>query len=313
MPVVTPGERLEAQRARVIALVERHPRLERGYLLAREVVAEQGRYRLGLSAAGSAFWLVLAVFPAVVAVITVFGLVVDPADLAGDVEEITRKSPNSFGALVATQAEQVAGADAGSLSVGLVVSLAVTLWSVSSGGYALSRAVRQAYDLPPQNYVVARARAFIAAVLAVLILGLGVAGTAFVIRWGSTATDEVRMLLGVFGVLAAIVGFAAVVAFTFRFSIAAPTPLRSLLPGVLIGTATTAAVFVGATLLGSALFNYQAVYGALSGIVVALLAFYTIMYIVLLSAVLNQQLAPLATAGSTTGSPLRPSPVPPGE
>ncbi len=287
--------RFEVRRAHTLALIEQRSLTARLYSAIRGVIRQQSQYRLSLDAAGAAFWLVIAVFPAVVAVIMIFGLVVDPTTLAADVEELTRRSPNSFGAVVATQAQQVAASDAGSLSIGLVVSLVVTLWSVSSGGYAMFRAIRQAYDLPPQNYVVARLRAFIAALVAVVALGAAVGATALGVDWTSKASSSVRGLVLALAAVAIVVVFGALVLFTFRYSIAARAPMRSLLPGTVIGTLTTVLVLLGAGLFGSYAMNYQAIYGALTGIVVTLLAAYTVMYILLLCAVFNQEWHPLPT------------------
>jgi membrane protein len=232
----------------------------------------------------------------VIAVVTIFGLVVDPTNLAADVEEITKRAPNSFGAVLASQAQQVAAADAGSLSLGLTVSLVVTLWSVSSGGYALFRAIRQAYDLPPQNYVVARARAFGSAIGAVLALGILLGGGALLLSWRDTQSQTVRTSLTIAGAVALAVGFTLLVVWTFRFSIAERAPMRSLLPGAVIGTCVTLALLIGVTVFGSYMVNYQAIYGALTGVIVTLLAGYTIMYVLLLCAVFNQQWQPLPTA-----------------
>lgn len=288
-------QKLEVRWGRALARIEQRSLTARLYSAIRGVIRQQSRYRLSLDAAGAAFWLVIAVFPAVIAVIMIFGLVVDPTTLAADVEELTGRGSNSFGSVVATQAQQVAASDAGSLSIGLVVSLVVTLWSVSSGGYAMFRAIRQAYDLPPQNYVVARLRAFIAALAAVVVLGVAVGAIALGIDWTSKASSAVRGVLLALAAVAVIFVFGALVLFTFRYSIAARAPMRSLLPGAIICTLTTVLVLIGVGLFGSYAVNYQAIYGALTGIVVTLLAAYTVMYILLLCAVFNQQWHPLPT------------------
>lgn len=288
-------ERAEVRWGAIVAGINQRPVLARLYGVTRGVIHKQSDYRLSLNAAGAAFWLVISVFPAVIAVIMIFGLVLDPADLAGDVEEITRRAPNSFGAVLASQAQQVAATDAGSLSLGLAISLVVTLWSVSSGGYALFRAIRQAYDLPPQNYIVARSRAFGAALGAVLTLGVLVGGGALILGWLDRQSQTLRVGVSIVGAVVLAVAFTLLVVWTFRFSIAERVPMRSLLPGAVIGTCATVGLLIGVTVFGSYMVNYQAIYGALTGVIVALLAGYTIMYVLLLCAVFNQQWQPLPT------------------
>lgn len=257
------------------------------------VVRKQSQYRLSLDAAGAAFWLVIAVFPAMIAVITIFGLAVDPTKIADDVGDIAKRSPNSFGAALASQAQQVAANDAGSLSVSLVISLVVTLWSVSSGGYAMFRAIRQAYALPPQSYLVARARAFVAAIVAVIGLGVLVGAGRLVTDWMDTLPHAAKIAVAVSVIPVVLVLFTGFVMWSYRYSIAAPTAVGSLLPGAGICAVVTAVLALGVTLFGSYMTNYQAIYGALTGIIVALLAVYTVMYVLLLCAVFNQQWAPV--------------------
>lgn len=270
-----------------------HPLVQRWVDVVFGVIAKQSQYRLSLDAAGAAFWLVIAVFPATIAMITLFGLVTDPSEIADDVADFSRRAPNSLGAALATEAQQAAASAATTLSIGLVSSLLATLWSVSSGGYAMFRAMRQAYDLPPQSYLLARARAFAAAIVAVIGLGLAVGAGALLFsridRLQGVERDAVLVLAGI----VVLVIFMAVVAASFRYSIAQSTPLRSLLPGAVMGTAVTAVLAWGVAVFGAYMTDYQAIYGALTGIIVALLAVYTVMYVLLLGAVFNQQLAPL--------------------
>jgi membrane protein len=257
------------------------------------VARKQSQYRLSLDAAGAAFWLVIAMFPAMIAVITIFGLVVDPNKIAADVGDIAKRSPNSLGAVLAAQAQQVAANDAGSLSIGLVVSLVATLWSVSSGGYAMFRAIRQAYALPPQSYLVARARAFAAAIAAVIGLGVLVGLGRVVFDWTDTLAHDARIAVTALAIPVVLLLFTGFVMWTYRYSIAAPTAVRSLLPGAVLSALAVALLAVGVALFGSSLTNYQAIYGALTGIIVALLSVYTVMYVLLLCAVFNQQWAPV--------------------
>lgn len=286
----TTGEETASE---VLSQIDRRPLARRLVDAAGGVIVKQSEYRLSLDAAGAAFWLVISVFPAMIAMITMYGLVVDPTKIASDVADIARRSPNSFGAMLATQAQQVAANDAGDLSVSLVASLLVTLWSVSSGGYAMFRAMRQAYGLPPQNYVVARARAFLAAIGAVLLLGIAIGVAALLFTWTDLMATPVRVAaLGVAGVVGLVL-FTLFIAGAFRYSIAEPTPWRSTMPGAVIGAVVTVLMAAGVALFGSYLTNYQAIYGALTGIIVAMLALYTVMYVLLLCAVFNEQWAPI--------------------
>lgn len=258
----------------------------------RSVIRTQSAYRLSLGAAGTAFWLTIAIFPAVIAVVSLYGLVVDPNTIARGVQVISNEAPESLGSVVAQQAATVAKNDTGGLSIGFLIALGVTLWSVSDGGYALFRAVREAYGDPPQSYVRARTRAFGMAIVAVLVIGLLITVSTWLITWWAAASGTEHSLA-----LAVVIPFTTALLtgvnlVIFRFSVAAPVPMRRMLPGA-VGAAVVFIVLVaGVTLFGSYARNYQAIYGALSGIIVTMLASYAAIYVLLLGAVANAVITP---------------------
>jgi len=255
--------------------------------LSREVLRAQTAEQVGLSASGAAFWLVIAVLPSAIAAVSVYGLVVSPERVAGSLSGLLRNGPQSLGATLAEQLQKVAAADNGGLTVGLVVSLLLALWSASAGVYNLERAIRAAYGFAPEEYVRARARALIGAV--VVVFGLGVVALA------STAAAFVAQFLPVVvvsvGAVIVFVGVAApVIAILYRYSVGHRLVLRSQLPG-----AVAASVGLGVVVAGFAMYlhfsaRYTAVYGALAGTVIGMVGTYLAVYVVLLGAVLNAQL-----------------------
>ena len=78
----------------------------------------------------------------------------------------------SIGAAVSRQIAALSASPTGSLSLGLIVSLAFSLWAVSNGTYNLLRAIRLSYGLGPQAYVNARFRGVIAGLASVIAIGL---------------------------------------------------------------------------------------------------------------------------------------------
>lgn len=268
------------------------PLLSWVYVNTRSVISKQSEYRLSLGAAGTAFWLTIAIFPAVIAVVSLYGLVVDPSAIARGVQVISNEAPESLGSVVAQQAATVAKNDTGGLSIGFLIALGVTLWSVSDGGYALFRAVREAYGDPPQSYVRARSRAFGMAIVAVLVIGLLIAVSTWLITWWSAASGVEHALALALGIPFSTALLTGVNLVVFRFSVATEMPMRRMLPGALGAAVVFIVLVAGVTLFGSYARNYQAIYGALSGIIVTMLAIYTAMYVLLLSAVANAVITP---------------------
>lgn len=280
------------------------PRLARLVDAVAGVVVKQSNYRLSLSAAGAAFWLVIAIFPAAFAGIMIFGLVVSQEQIGNWLDRASAASPNGLASVVAEQAQQVVQTEPSTLSLGLAVSLALTLWSASAGAYALLRSLRLAYGLAPQSYVVARARGVLATLIAVVGLGLLAWCALHIRRWATGLDGWITAAVGVVIALVLLALLVTVVAATFRFAIAMPTPARCLMSGAVLTSLAMLLLVAGATLFGSYAARYQATYGALTSVVVTLLALYALMYATLLAALFNAEWSPLpSTEVNAAGTP----------
>jgi membrane protein len=263
---------------------ERHPRLGAIAALVRSVMREQSAEQVGLAASGAAFWLVISALPTALAVVSLFGLAVSPARVAGDLGTLASYAPGSLGALLTQQLRKVAASDPAGLSVGFAVSFVLAVWSASAGIWNLDRAIREAYGLPPQRYVEGRARALVGALVVVLMLGLTAIATSIPGARDSTVLD-------VFGIPLALLAVTVAVCALYRFAIGHPVALRGLIPGAVtsaIGVLLASAGFAAYVAVST---RYTAVYGAFAGVVIGMLAVYLAVYVVLLGAVLNMRLA----------------------
>jgi membrane protein len=91
--------------------------------------------------------------------------------VAGDLAELVNSGPDSLGSLIGGQLQRLAAADRTGVTIGLVVSVVLAVWSASAGIYKLDLAIRDAYGLPRQRDVDARVRSFAEAAVAVVALG----------------------------------------------------------------------------------------------------------------------------------------------
>jgi membrane protein len=252
--------------------------------LARAVLRQQSAEGVGLAASGAAFWLIISAFPTGIAVVTLFGLVVTPAQVANDLGSLARGTPSSLGSLITDQLRRVAAADRAGLSIGLGVSVIVAVWSASAGVYNLDRAIRYSFGLPRQRYVEARARALVGACVVVVLLGaLALAGSLV----GGHAS---AVVLAVVGAPTALVALTIGIATMYRFSVGPAVPAHQLLPGA---ACAAAAVVVSLALFTAYLAlstRYAAVYGTFAGLVIGMVGLYLAVYAVLLGAVVNARL-----------------------
>jgi membrane protein len=244
---------------------------------------EQSNEQVGLAASGAAFWLVISALPTAIAVVSLFGLVVSPATIVNDLHHLADAGPGSSGALLTEQLRRVAASSHTGLSLGLAISLLLAVWSASAGVYNLDRAVRSAYGLPAQKYVEARGRAFVGAIVVVLLLGVTAVTASLVVARSSG-------LLGLISVPLALIAITLAIAALYRFSVGRRVEARALVPGAIASGFGVVLVTTGFGYYVAASSRYTAVYGALAGVVIGMLAVYFAVYVVLLGAVLNMQL-----------------------
>jgi membrane protein len=268
------------------SILGRHPRLGRVADVVRAVWRRQSAEQVGLAASGAAFWLVIAAFPTGTAVVSVFGLVVNPAQVAHDLGGLARAAPSSLGSIITEQLTRVANADRAGLSIRFAVSVVLAVWSASAGVYNLDRAIRYSFGLARQRYVEARARALGGAFALVIVLGALALGGAVL---GGRMSAVVVVIAGVPLVL---VTLTLGVATLYRLSIGSAVPPRELLPGAAFAAVSVVLSLTAFTVYLSLSTRFTAVYGALAGVVIGMIISYIATYAVLLGAVLNAELSP---------------------
>lgn len=87
---------------------------------------------LSLIAAGVTFYVILALFPALTALVSVYGLLANPSSIGEQVSALSGVLPDDAIGLVQGQLDSLARAPEGKLSLGFAVSLLAALWSVNT-------------------------------------------------------------------------------------------------------------------------------------------------------------------------------------
>jgi membrane protein len=149
--------------------------------VARGVLAESKEDRITLLAAGVAFYGLLSLLPALLAVVSIYGLVADPDQVERQITSATRALPPDASHLLATQLHDlVATASTQGLGVRTALSIVLALWSASAGIKHLIDAVNVAYEEDEsRSYVHVRAIALVLTVGAALFIVAAAALLAF--------------------------------------------------------------------------------------------------------------------------------------
>jgi len=101
---------------------------------------------VGIMAGGISYAAFLAIFPALIAGISLFGLVADPATIAQQAEGVLAALPQEAQPLIRDQITSLTQTSSSALSISLVVSILLALWTASGGTSSLMTGINVAYD-----------------------------------------------------------------------------------------------------------------------------------------------------------------------
>ena len=102
--------------------------------------------RLMLVAAGVTFYVLLALFPAITALISIYGLFTDASSLGEQIRALSGVLPSGAVDIVSEQMARVATQGDGKLGLGLVFGLGLALWSANAGMKTLFDALNIVYE-----------------------------------------------------------------------------------------------------------------------------------------------------------------------
>jgi membrane protein len=267
--------------------------------------AEASADQVPLLAAGVAFFGFLALFPALIAFTLIWGLVADPAQIAGQTAGLLDSLPPDARSLLEGQLQQLASAPAQTLGWGLVLTLAVALWSASGGVGNMVTAINIAYDEDRKRGFVKDKLIALAltvgavvfmAVMVALIAGVPVLFDLIGLGGGLRWVGEISRWL----LLALLVMVALAVLYRVAPDREAPK-FRWVSVGAVVATVLWLAASAGFSLYVSLFGNYAKTYGALAGVVVLLLWLWITSYAILLGAEINAEAEEQTIADTTTG------------
>ena len=276
--------------------------------VTRRAFKESSADNVGILAGGIAYAAFLALFPALIAGISLFGLVADPATIAQQAEGVLAALPETAQPLLRDQIVALTQTPSGALSFSLVVSILLALWSASAGTSSLMTGINIAYDeQESRNFLKLRGTALLLTLGAIVFMLLALALVAVVpallnaLQLGTFINVIVQIVRWALLVVLVVVALAVV----YRM---APDRDAPQFKWTSIGALVAAALWVLASLGFSFYVNnfgsYNKTYGALAGVVVLLLWLYLTSYIILLGAEINAESEKQTRQDTTTGPPL---------
>jgi membrane protein len=238
------------------------------------------------------FFAMLALFPALAAIVLLWSWVADPAQINALLDLADEVVPPEVYDVVSNQVAGVINAgSSGKLGTATVISLLVALWSARAGVSALIRGLNAAYDIGHRQSIWRRYMADIGVTLTlcaltfVAIASVVLAPIVIAILplgpWVTVAAEIARWIVAI-GVIMITLGI------VYRFG-----PNRRgrrpkwITPGAIVATVIWMIVSVSFGIYLRFFAHYNEVYGSLGAAVALLMWFYLSAYVVLMGGCLN--------------------------
>jgi len=261
--------------------------------------------RLLAVAAGVVFYGLLALFPALTAFVSLYGLFAEPSRISDQLSLLSGLLPEGAMSIIGEQVNRITAKEGTQLSLGFVFGLAVAFWSANAGMKALIDALNVIYgekekrgfialNLQSLALTLGGMLAILVAVASVVILPIvlaivGLGGwTEFILRMSRW---PILLLLVIFGL-----------AILYRFGPSREEPRWEWLS---VGSVLAAVAWlISSVLLSwylSSFANYDATYGSLGAAIGMMMWMWISSIIILFGAELNSEIEHQTVRDSTTG------------
>jgi membrane protein len=258
-------------------------------------------------AAGVTFYVLLAIFPAIAALVSIYGLFADPATISSQLDAIANFAPGGAIDVIRDQMTLLASQAKGTLGLSLIIGLAVSLWSANAGIKALFDALNVVYgEKEKRSFVRLNAISLaltIGAIVFLLIAIAAVVGIPVALNYiGLEQATDLLIKIARWPILFVCVSFA--IACLYRYG---PSREMPQWRWVSWGSVFAALTWIAASLLFSwyaANFgSYNRTYGSLGAVIGFMTWIWISSTVVLIGALIDAEMEHQTARDTTTGSP----------
>lgn len=266
-----------------------------------------GRHHISITAAGVAFFSLLATFPATAALIALYGFVADPTEIAASMATLEPVLPEDVYAIIEGQVSLLAEAGRTRLGLASLVSLLFALWLARAGVNALIESLNIVYREPDGRNIVVQN--LLSMALTLLFIGVAIVALVAVVAVPAVLSFLDLGLLGrLLAQLAPLVVLGIAVVFVigalYRFG---PNRSSARKRWITVGAVVATVGWLLASLALSVYFSrfadFNQTYGSLGAFAGLMLWLYASAFVVLLGAELNAEMELQTRRDTTTGKP----------
>ena len=273
--------------------------------ISKRVYHNLSQDNLSFVAAGVAFYALLAIFPALAAIVSVYAYFASPTDIHDQLDKVIAILPASSRDIILLQVSDITQQSNKVLSASAIGTLLLTIWSSSKGCQALITACNITYHQrnKRQFFMALVVRflfslgAIVVALVALLIIGILPIVLNLV---GLTELIDLMIQLITWPLLAIIFNLA--LAFLYRYAPhRTPAKWRWITPGSMLATLMWIIASIGFSYYVSQFASYNETYGSLGGVVIMLMWLYISAYIIIFGAAINASTEQQTLVDSTIG------------
>lgn len=274
--------------------------------ITRRIWLMWGFHNLSLLAAGVAFFSFLAITPLIAALVFVYGLVADVETVQRQISSLISVVSADVASVLESQLLQVISSSSTASGIGLVVALALSIYSGFNAVSGMIAALNVIYsELESRSFLALTRRALVLTLAATMIGLTGLIGGGAFAWLTSLAASRMEVTLLLLKGLAWLVAFglgATGFALIMRYGPdRRPAKWRWLTPGAIVATMLWVLTSFFFSLYVAYVSDYSATYGSLSGVVAFVMWLYLSAYGALLGALINAELERQTAADSTHG------------
>lgn len=273
--------------------------------IAWRVYNEVSDDRIMLTAAGITFYLLLAMVPALTAIVSIFSLFADPAVIQKQIQLLDAAIPGGAIEIIDDQLNRLVQQDQAALGFAFVISLCLAIWSTNAGVKALFEGMNVAYDeREGRSFLALTLTSLVFTFVTVLAALIAVASMIVLpVALSLVGLEEnVEWLIRISGALLLVGLLSLAIAALYRWG-----PSRDdakwvwITPGCVTATVVIVATSVGFSFYVANFGSYNATYGSLGAVIGFMTWIWISTTIVILGAELNAEIEHQTMSDTTTG------------
>jgi membrane protein len=263
--------------------------------------------RILLVAAGVTFYSLLAIFPGIAALISIYGLFADPATVGSHLDTIASVAPSGAIDVLREQMTRLASQGGTTLGVSFLIGLAISLWTANSGVKAIFDALNIVYGEEEKRTFIKLNAVTLFVTLGIVIFTLLTLAAVVALPVALTyiplpGVTALVVRIGRWPVLFLLVTFALAVLYRYG-----PSRTEPRWRWITWGSVSAAIVWLAASALFSwyvaSFGSYNKTYGSLGAIIGFMTWIWISVIVVLVGAKLNAEMEHQTVRESTTGQP----------